>query len=224
MCPYLKLSDRHRHWGSRHETKHFCRSDYMIQNLWRNNTFWLLLFFCKKPIMVRFHHLRSYRDEIKAWNREEIPLSLQTIPRVFQWQKHHTHHSSPPHHYIVTKPTHICGSSSGDVNMELTFWIQAAKSVGHGGSPPQQLILLELINHTYRIFACIRHNFLHELFTLNTGVRLIHNARNLGCFTSSGQATQRSQIDDQPLPQPVSELRLGYDFVSIVFPTCLACL
>ena len=73
----------------------------------------------------------------------------------------------------------------------------------------------------YHIFARIRH-FFTQIFTLNTGVRLIHKARNLGCFTSSAQATQRSQIDDQPLPQPVSELRLGYDFISIVFLTCLA--
>ena len=56
------------------------------------------------------------------------------------------------------------------------------------------------------------HKFLHSI---RGG--LIHKARNLGCFTSSAQATQRSQIDDQPLPQPVSELRLGYDFISIVF-------
>ena len=28
------------------------------------------------------------------------------------------------------------------------------------------------------------------------GVHLIHKARNLGCFTSSPQATRRSEIDD----------------------------
>ena len=70
--------------------------------------------------------------------------------------------------------------------------------------------------------SAYKTHFFTQIFALNKGVRLIHKARNLGCFTSSAQATQTSQIDDQPLPQPVSELRLGYDFISFVFLTYLA--
>ena len=58
-------------------------------------------------------------------------------------------------------------------------------------------------------FRAYKTHFFTRIFILNTGVRLIHKARNLGCFTSSAQPTQRSQIDDQPLPEPVSELSLG---------------
>ena len=50
----------------------------------------------------------------------------------------------------------------------------------------------------YRNFACIKMHFFTQIFTLITGVRLIHIARNLGCFTLSPQATQRSAINDQP--------------------------
>ena len=57
-----------------------------------------------------------------------------------------------------------------------------------------------------------------------TGVRLIHRARNPGCFTSSPQATWISDIDDPPLLHPVSEYSLWYVFISIAFLTCLACL
>ena len=52
--------------------------------------------------------------------------------------------------------------------------------------------------------ARIGRTFLHRTQGYEKGVRPIHKARNLGCFTSSAQATPRSQIDDQPLPQPVS--------------------
>ena len=55
-------------------------------------------------------------------------------------------------------------------------------------------------------------------------MRLIHIARNPGCFTSSPQATWRSVIDGPPLPHPVSEYSLWYVFISIAFLTCLACL
>ena len=52
-------------------------------------------------------------------------------------------------------------------------------------------------------------------------MRPIYECRNKRSLTSSAQATKRSQIDDQPLLQPVSELRLGYDFISIVLCTSL---
>ena len=55
-------------------------------------------------------------------------------------------------------------------------------------------------------------------------MRLIHRARNPGCFTSSPQATWRSDINDPPLPHPVSEYSLWYVLISIAFLTCLACL
>ena len=55
-------------------------------------------------------------------------------------------------------------------------------------------------------------------------MRLIHRARNPGCFTSSPQATWRSDIDGPPLLHPVSEYSLWYVFISIAFLTCLACL
>ena len=85
-----------------------------------------------------------------------------------------------------------------------------------------QVMILIYVCMYVPYFRVNKTHFFTRIFTLNTGVRLIHKARNLGCFTSSAQATQRSQIDDQLLPQPVSELRLGYDFISIVFITCLA--
>ena len=74
----------------------------------------------------------------------------------------------------------------------------------------------------YRIFARIGHTFLHRTQGYEKGVRPIYECRNKRSLTSSVQATKGSQIDDQPLLQPVSELRLGYDFISIVFLTCLA--
>ena len=74
----------------------------------------------------------------------------------------------------------------------------------------------------YRIFTRIGHTFLHRTQGYEKGVRPIYECRNKRSLTSSAQATKRSQIDDQPLLQPVSELRLGYDFISIVFLTCLA--
>ena len=55
-------------------------------------------------------------------------------------------------------------------------------------------------------------------------MRPIHKARNLGCFTSSAQATPRSQIDDQPLPQPVSitaRVRFDFNCFSNMFSTSL---
>ena len=74
----------------------------------------------------------------------------------------------------------------------------------------------------YRIFARIGHTFLHRTQRYEKGVRPIYECRNKRSLTSSDQATKRLQIVDQPLLQPVSELRLGYDFISIVFLTCLA--
>ena len=74
----------------------------------------------------------------------------------------------------------------------------------------------------YRIFVRIGRTFLHRTQGYEKGVRPIYECRNKRSLTSSAQATKRSQIDDQPLLQPVSELRLGYDFISIVFLTCLA--
>ena len=76
----------------------------------------------------------------------------------------------------------------------------------------------------YRIFARIGRTFLHRTQGYEKGVRPIHKARNLMCFTSSAQATLRSQIDDQPLPQPVSiTARVWFDFncVSNMFSTSL---
>ena len=40
-------------------------------------------------------------------------------------------------------------------------------------------------------FRVYKTHFFTRIFTLNTGVRLIHKARNLWCFTSSAKATQR---------------------------------
>ena len=74
----------------------------------------------------------------------------------------------------------------------------------------------------YRIFARIGRTFLHRTQGYVKGVRPIYECRNKRSLTSSAQATKRSQIDDQPLLQPVSKLRLGYDFIYIVFLTCLA--
>ena len=78
------------------------------------------------------------------------------------------------------------------------------------------------LSRIYRIFVRIGHTFLHRTQGYEKGVRPIYECRNKRSLTSSAQATKRSQIDDQPLLQPVSELRLGYDFISIVFLTCLA--
>ena len=78
--------------------------------------------------------------------------------------------------------------------------------------------------YIYRIFARIGRTFLHRTEGYAKGVRPIHKARNLGCFTSSAQATPRSQIDDQPLPQPLSiTARVWFDFncVSYMFSTSL---
>ena len=71
-------------------------------------------------------------------------------------------------------------------------------------------------------FRAYRTHFLHRTQGYEKGVRPIYECRNKRSLTSSAQATKRSQIDDQPLLQPVSELRLGYDFIYIVFLTCLA--
>ena len=90
--------------------------------------------------------------------------------------------------------------------------------VGKKNSPFE--VLQALIS--YRIFARIGRTFLHRTQGYEKGVRPIYECRNKRSLTSSAKAPKRSQIDDQPLLQPVSELRLGYDFISIVFLTCLA--
>ena len=52
------------------------------------------------------------------------------------------------------------------------------------------LILTE--SDIYRNFACIRHTFLHKLSHSKRGLRLIHKASNLGCFTSNPQTARIS--------------------------------
>ena len=45
-------------------------------------------------------------------------------------------------------------------------------------------MFISLSSHllTYRNFACIRRTFFTQIFTHNSGVRLIHRARKPGCF------------------------------------------